>query len=144
LDLAQEVMMSGPRLIILKTDSGNIEGVRKHAKHATDVPPRHLEPGDLILIQVTVLSSNNPAPVIRYVMEYVRCYEDRSDESGRIWGRHWRYIVEGARLKNLLRPFDIRTYQVSKVSYGRGAIKYVYVRPEDAAILRQRGLLETV
>jgi hypothetical protein len=68
--------MSGPRVIILKTDSGNIEGVRKHAKHATDVPPRHLEPGDLILIQVTVLPSNNPAPVIRYVMEYVRCYED--------------------------------------------------------------------
>ena len=135
--------MNEPRIIILKTDSTHVEGVRRNAKHATDVPPRNLSPGDIILIQVTVLSSNNPEPVIRYRMEFVRCYEDKMKESDNIWGRHWRYIVEGRNLKNLLHPFDIRKLQTSNVSYGQGAIKYVYVRPQDAVILRARRLLDT-
>jgi len=136
--------MAEPLLIILKTDSVHIDGVRKNAKHATGARPRRIARGDIILIQVTVLSSKDPQPVIRYRMDFVRCYKDVEKESDRIWGRHWKYIVEGENLKTLRHPFDIRKIQVTNdISYGQGAIKYVYVRPEDAAVIRARGLLET-
>ena len=38
-------------MILLKTDISNLDGVLKHAKHATDDPPNYLLPGDLLLIQ---------------------------------------------------------------------------------------------
>jgi hypothetical protein len=77
-------------------------------------------------------------------MEFVRAYEDLTQESDRIWGQHWNFIIEGRDLKNLRHPFDIRSIQVTdEVSYGKGAIKYVYVRPRDAAVIRAKGLLET-
>lgn len=130
-------------ILLLKTDDRHVEGVRKHAKHASDGIPHRISKGDLLLIQVTYLSRRTPVATIRYSMEFVRCYEDLDNESDAIWKRHWRYIIEGKDLKMLRRPFDIRRYQQSSKDYS-SAERYAYVEPEDEAELRRREILEVV
>lgn len=129
-------------IIVFKTDSKHIFGVRRNAKHATEAIPRMLAPGDLILLQVTEQSARTSAPKIEYAMTFVRCYEDLANESDKIWGRHWRYIVEGRDIYELKRPFDMRTVNKSGTNYGQGAIKYVYVDPQDEEVIRSGGYLD--
>jgi len=130
------------RLVVFKTDSKHIFGVVKNAKHATDAIPRELRAGDLILLQVTVQSARSTAPQIEHAMTFVRCYEDLTGESDRIWGRHWRYIVEGKDAYRLKNPFDMRRVNKSGSNYGQGAIKFVYVHPLDEEAIRGGGYLE--
>ena len=128
--------------LLLKTDEKHVEGVRRNAKHATEACPRELVEGDLILIQVTYKASGVSVCRVRYVMEFVECYEDKYGESERIWGRHWHHIIEGRNFHQLRRPFDIDELQVSTKNYGRGVIKYAYIRDEDMKRIIALGHLE--
>jgi 5-methylcytosine-specific restriction protein A len=129
-------------VILFKTDAKHMFGVRKYARHATDAVPRELVPGETILLQVTVLSARSAAPKIKYVMTFVKSYPDETGESDRIWGRHWRYIVEGVDLYELKRPVDMRQVNESGTNYRRGAVKYVYVHPKDEQAILASGRLE--
>ncbi len=74
-------------------------------------------------------------------MKYLRHYLDTANESIRIWGERWRYIIECSDLCVLRRPFDIAKIQVSSKDYG-AAVRYVYVEPEDEKALRAKGYLD--
>ena len=96
--------------------------------------------GGTALIQVTSSTSPTAAPLVKYVMTYVRCYLDESGESTKIWGKEWRFIIEGRNIYQV-KGFDIRRVQVTKANYGQGAIRFAYIRDEDAAAIREGGFL---
>lgn len=127
-------------MIIFRTHPDHIDDVVRYSRHALSTMPR-VSQGDLILISQTVAQSKDGSPPIRYVMEFVGVHTDDVGESRRIWGRDWRYIVNGRNCRPLKQPFDIRKIQVSGKNYGQGG-PYVYVAEEDEAIIRKLGLLE--
>lgn len=129
-------------MVILRTSKETIGNVVHHMKHALDSRLK-LEQGDLILISQTKSSLDQYAKPIQYVMEYVRCYRDRNNESEKIWGKSWKVIVEGRNCKRLKRPFDIADYQVTSKNYGQGGPR-VYVDDADALAIKQKGLLDCV
>ncbi len=128
-------------MIIFRTSADTIHNVVKLSKHALASQPK-LSEGELILISQTITDSTGSKPPIRYIMEFVRIYEDLLGESNEIWGRQWRYIIEGKNCRRLKRPFNIGVFQVSNQNYAQGG-PYVYVLPEDEEIIREKGLLET-
>ena len=131
-------------MLLLKTDDRNVGGVKKYAKHATDGIPQEISAGDLLLIQVTYASMVVPISRIKYRMTFVRCYEDTTGEAAKIWGRSWRYIIEGKDLCTLRYPFDIDAVKVSTKNYGEGVIRYAYLDPADESQIRSSRHLDCV
>lgn len=131
------------RIVILRTSKETIGEVVRQSKYALcgALDEGKLRPGDTILIAQTVATSGGQAP-IRYRMEYVRCYADRTGESKRIWGKQWPFMVEGANARPLKKPFDIRRLQVTTKNYAQGGT-VVYVEPEDVEVLEKEGYLDT-
>jgi hypothetical protein len=127
-------------MIILRTHPDYIAKVVERSMHALASGPR-ISPGDLILISQTVAQTNDGLPPIRYVMEFDRLRADRTGEISRgIWGRSWPYVIYGKNCRPLVRPFDMSDIQVSAHEYGKGG-PYVYVAPEDEAVVHKLGLL---
>lgn len=127
-------------MIILRTHPEHVPKVVELSMHALAKSPT-ISPGDLILISLAVARIRDGLPPIRYVMEFVKIRADRTgDTSRKIWGRRWPYILHGQSCRRLIRPFDIRNYQVSGHEYGQGG-PFVYVDPSDEAAIRQQGLL---
>lgn len=113
----------------------------KLCKHALDSQP-HITVGDIILLAETkdnLVSGEKP---IRYLMEFHRIYADSKGESERIWGKHWRYIIEGRGCRTLKRPFDICEIQLTETNYAQGG-PYVYVARKDEDMLNREGYLDT-
>jgi len=125
-------------MILFKNAASTMAGVLKHQKHATK-NNLQFQSGEIILIQQTVNSLSYPSQkTIRWIMNYVRTYEDTSNESNAIWGRHWNYIIEGVNLRPV-EEFNISDIQISNHNYGP-AVTHSYVLPEDeAAILNWIG-----
>jgi 5-methylcytosine-specific restriction enzyme A len=122
------------RFVILKTDTQNIQAVLRSSSHATDDPPRDLEPGDLILIHQE--GARTTPPRITHVMICDQVYEDVGNESDRLWGRHWRFIVKGKSLQALKRPLPISAVAAAtNKNYGQGPQRYVYLEPDDCIAL---------
>jgi hypothetical protein len=128
-------------MLLLKTDDLHFDGVRRHRKHATDGIPQALSAGDTLLIQVTYSSMAVPTSRVKAAMTFVRCYEDGTGECKSIWGRNWRYIIEGKDWCTLRKPFDVDDVKVSSKNYGQGVIRFAYIDPADEAEIRRRGLL---
>lgn len=120
--------------VIFKTHADTLPGVVKHALQSLP----QLAHGDTILLAQTLQSLPHGLKQIRYRMTYARAYLDRGNESDQIWGRHWRYLIEGVELKALRRPFNIADLQVSTKNYGRGG-PIVYVDEHDEEVLRKGG-----
>jgi len=129
-------------MVIFRTSPETISEVVRLSKHALDRRPR-LRRGELILISQTVAKSRDGKPPIRYLMEFVRIYPDSKEESTKIWGKQWRYIVEGEKCRPLKHPFNIQHYQTSNQNYAQGG-PFVYVDPVDEEVLKNRGLLDTL
>jgi len=127
-------------LIILRTHPDYIAKVVEHSMHALSSGPR-ISPGDLILISQTVAQTDDGLPPIRYVMEFDKLRADRTGQISRsIWRRSWPYVVYGKNCRQLTRPFNISDVQVTSHNYGQGG-PYVYVQPDDEAVLHQLALL---
>lgn len=89
-----------------------MEGVLNNAKHATDGKPHRIKPGDIILIaqtKSTLLPGQKP---IRWIMNFVSCEADVNNLSDKIWGKHWRYIINGNNVRPI-EPFDINEIKVT-------------------------------
>ena len=128
------------RIVILKTDRDNIRGVLRSVMHATDEPPTGLEPEDLILIHEE--GGRTIPPRITHTMICDRVYRDVDNESDRIWGRHWEFIVRGKHLRKLRKPLPISAVAVvTKKNYGQGPQRYVYVELADIIALLKSDLL---
>jgi len=137
--VAPQVLM--PQYVILKTQDRQYHQVLKHQKHATDERPRSLVPGDVILIH-RVGSGRTVPPSVTHSMDCVRVYADATGESRKIWGRSWRFIIEGSHLRKFVRAIPISRFgRASGKNYGQGAQKFVYVEEADIADLRTAGLL---
>lgn len=85
----------GDGLILLKTSGSTLGRVVEYNKHALSGRISAVR-GELILISETESTLRPNRLPVRHVMEFRRCYPDSQGESQRIWGRRWRYIVEGA------------------------------------------------
>jgi len=129
-------------MLVVRTHASTLPNVVKHAKHALDALPRDLRRGDLILIAQTRDTLSPGQKAIRFVMEFKRAYPDRGGESKRIWGKQWRFIIEGTGCRCLRRPFDLRDICISGRDYGQGG-PYMYVDPRDEAVLQAEGYLES-
>jgi hypothetical protein len=129
-------------MILLKTSGRTIDKVLEHAKHALARPPSILR-GELILISQTENSLRPGELPVRYSMEFVRCYEDNTGETLRIWGKRWNYIVEGTNLYRLRKPFRMSAVQVSGKNYGQGFVLF-RIDPQDEHYLQKNGYLETI
>jgi len=130
------------QMILIKTHKSNLSKVVEHCKHALNVQP-NLKQGDLILIAQTkrdLLPGEKP---IKYIMEFSRIYRDIYNESFKIWGKKWKYIIEGINCRALKNPFDISLIQISDHNYKSGG-PFTYVRKEDVDFLFKKGYLETL
>lgn len=120
-------------MILFKNKAETMEGVLRNQKHATE-NNLQFEPGEIILIQQTITSlPSKKDKSIKWIMDYVRTYPDINGESHRIWGKDWKYIIEGKNLRTV-EGFNIKELQVSEKDYGSAMI-YANVLSEDEEII---------
>lgn len=100
-----------------------------------------LDPGDVILFAQSRGTLEPAQPPIRYRMTFVRFSDSAEEESQRLWGKRWRYMLEGENCRPLRRPFDIRHLQASRKMYDQ--LGPVYLDPEDESVLESGGYMET-
>ncbi|MEP6494877.1 MAG: hypothetical protein ABJF01_19475 [bacterium] len=126
--------------VILKTSPATIGSVLHRAKHATDKLPIDLQVGTLLLIHQAASGSTTP-PRITHLMKVAGIRRDLSDETDKIWGRHWDWIIDGEGLREFVRPIPIgRLGTASGKNYGQGAQKFVYLETVDLVDLARSEL----
>lgn len=116
-------------MLLIKTSSGTLEAVLREAKHALHGKPQNAKAGETILVSQTkngLLPGQKP---IRWIMEYVECYRDALNESDKIWGKHWEFIVKADKVR-AVEPFDIDDIKVTDKNYA-STQTFSYVDPED-------------
>lgn len=125
-----------PKLTVLRTEEAHFAAVVREQKHALDVR-LDIQPGDILLL------SKKGSGLVSYGMRFVRQRCDVNGETLAIWGRSWKFIVEGDGCCKLVRAFDPRTARITGADckeYGRGGPFY-YVLDEDAEAFNRKGLL---
>lgn len=116
-------------MLLFKNSAKTMGGVLNNAKHATDGKPHHVKPGDIILIaqtKSTLLPGQKP---IRWIMNFVSCEADVNNLSDKIWGKHWRYIINGNNVRPI-EPFDINEIKVTSKNYD-ATMTFATIEPED-------------
>jgi len=103
-------------IMLFKNHASTLNGVLKNAKHASNGKPKNIQPGDVILIAQTKGSLLPDEKPIRWIMNFVRTYEDSDNESVKIWGKKWRYIIQGENVRSV-EPFDIEDLKISNKDY---------------------------
>lgn len=129
-------MEQTPKLIVLRTELAHFDAVVKEQKHALEVR-LGAKPGDILLL------SKKGSGVVSHAMKFVRQRPDRDGETEMIWGRSWKFIVDGDACCELDRAFGPQGERITKLErreYGRGGPFY-YLLEEDAEAFRQKGLL---
>lgn len=116
-------------MLLIKTSMNTLGAVLREAKHASIGKPKHVKPGDIILVSQTKNTTPPNQKSIRWIMEYIDTREDINNDSDRIWGRHWRYIIEAKNVR-YVEPFNIDEIQVTKKDYGP-AVAFSTIEPED-------------
>jgi len=127
-------------MLLLKTARSTLANVIEHAKYASNIGPR-LNKGDILLLQQNLRTLAAGEEPIQYAMEFLRYYQDNKNESDRLWGKHWQYIIEASELWKLKHPFNLRKIQVSFKNYGQGVMSYAYVDPADIRVIMDKGYL---
>jgi 5-methylcytosine-specific restriction protein A len=127
-------------MLLLKTDRSTLTQVTSSMKHATDPAPK-VRKGAILLLHQNLAGLARGEKPIQYAMEFLQCYADENNESEKLWGRHWRHIIEASRCWRLATPFDITAIKVSSKNYGRGVIRFAYVDTLDAEVIVKNGFL---
>ncbi|BCM16352.1 hypothetical protein [Mesorhizobium sp. J8] len=94
--------MNHTSLIILKTTKQHFIGVTEHQKHALRGRMTKAHQGDVLII--AEIQDNGPA-VAKYAMQFKQQYADHVGQSEVIWGKRWRFIVDGEKGCWLSKPF---------------------------------------
>ncbi|PYF74354.1 HNH endonuclease signature motif containing protein [Pedobacter nutrimenti] len=116
-------------MIIIKNSAASLVGTLENQKNATN-NNIVLEKNEIILLQQTVRSLKNKGQKqICWMMNYVKTYEDTNNESDSIWGKHWKYIIQGENLRPV-EGFNIKDLQVTAHNYSQPQFN-VKVKPED-------------
>lgn len=129
------------KMVIFRKSKETLSNVVAYSKHALPNRPKQLELGDIILISQTIDSLVCGQKPIRYRMEFVNCSKDIEGVSKRIWGRPWKYIIDGRNCCELKQPFDIREIPNPSKKYGQGG-NFVYVHTNDIKKLEDLGYLD--
>lgn len=125
-------------MLLIKTSGGTLRNVLLNAKHAVHGRPSNVRVGDIILVSQTKGTLVRGQMPIRWIMEYVRTYEDLNGESDRLWGRHWPYIIEARNVRSV-EPFDLDDIRATDREYYK-VQTFCAVEPEDeAAVLEWVG-----
>ncbi len=103
-------------MLLLKTRAEHVNGVLDTGKHATHYLPA-ADPGDYVLIAVTRSTLPKGQKAIQWIARLKEVYQDHQRESIRIWGRHWKYIIELEGIREVP-PFNLEEIQVSSYNYG--------------------------
>jgi hypothetical protein len=98
-------------------------------EHKPINPP--LQEGEILLLQVTKSTANNLniSQRIQFAIEFDRIEEDLQDESLRIWGRKWKYILYGNNTVAVI-PFDLEDIPSIGTKYSNQT-QGVLIAPED-------------
>lgn len=115
-------------MVILKCDVKTLEGVLKNKKYAAN-NLLNINKGELILLQQTKKTLLPQQKSICWIMNFVEIYLDNDNESDKIWGRHWKYIIRGENLTKI-DGFNISEIQTSSADYGSAMVK-TSLKPED-------------
>lgn len=129
-------------MLLLKTSANSLPGVLANAKHASGDMP-NAQPGDLALVAQTRKKLRPGEKSIRYVMTFVDCVPDTNNESVRIWGRKWRYLIVGRDVREV-QPFNLEDIQVSTYPYWRIIKHYRLLSEDEEAVLAWIGGEPTV
>ena len=127
-------------MLLLKTSKDTLPKVIETGKHALMARPEYT-PGEIVLIAQTKEDLGSDEAPIKYRMEIVQIYEDKNNESESIWGRHWKYIVEGRNCVQLKNPFDIVDVQITDKNYITGGT-FFHIERADAEALMKGGFLD--
>lgn len=117
-------------VFLLKTDAETLPKVIEEGKHAINYVPRRAKTGEIILIQQTRRTLGNNEKPIRYAMEFVRCYEDKNNDSTRIWGIKKKYIIEGVNPREIKPNIDLEEIKISTKKYN-GQSTLIYIDDQD-------------
>jgi 5-methylcytosine-specific restriction protein A len=125
-------------MLLIKTSAGTLRNVLLKAKHAVHGRPSNLREGDIILVSQTKGTLARGQMPIRWIMDYVRTYEDLRGESDRLWGQHWPLIIEAKNVRSI-EPFDLDDIRATNKEYYK-VQTFCAVKPEDeAAVLEWIG-----
>ncbi|MGB0087716.1 MAG: hypothetical protein WBP94_20360 [Rhodomicrobiaceae bacterium] len=107
-------------------------------KHALKYRIKNAKTNDLLLL--AEIQSQGPA-VVCYGM-WLKCQRPAErGETDKIWGKEWKFIIEGQGCDSLPR-FSPEREKVSLKNYGKGGGgTVIYVLPEDMNAFREKGLL---
>lgn len=120
-------------MILLKTSAQTLDDVLRNQKHATK-NKFHYETGEILLIQQTVNSlTSSTDKTICWVMNCVEIYPDLNNESDRIWGQHWNYIIQGENLR-AVDGFNITDLQVTNHNY-KCIVTHGKIQPKDEEVI---------
>ncbi|MDU6359779.1 HNH endonuclease [Zhenhengia yiwuensis] len=103
-------------MIIFKNNASTLQEILINSKHASPTEPQNLKEGDIILIAQTKDKLPKGEKSIRYIMKFKRLYKDDNDESVKLWGKKWPYIIEGEDV-TAIEPFNIEDIQKSNKNY---------------------------
>lgn len=103
-------------VFLFKNKAETLPSAVKNIMQATHGRVRGILTGDLILIAQTKSSLGPHKKPIRWIMDFVSCEEDVSNESDRIWSHHWNYIIRGTNIRSV-EPFDIDEIKESSRNY---------------------------
>jgi 5-methylcytosine-specific restriction protein A len=98
------------------------------------VPRRHpLQKGEILLLQLVLSDAPKPSERIRFALVFERIVEDSNNESERIWGQHWEYLVYGSNVISTI-PFSLPEVPAIGRSYA-GQTQCLLLNPEDEALI---------
>lgn len=121
-------------MLLLKTSGKTIEEVIRRAKHATNARP-NAQLGDMILIAQTKGTLAAGQKSIRYVMTYKGHRLDTTNESQKIWGKKWKYMIDGYDIIEIP-GFNIEDIQVSKKNYDP-IVTHCRLEPQDEEAVKK-------
>jgi len=115
--------------------------VLETSKHATHQLPK-VEPGDLVLIAITKTTLPKGEKSIQQIGRFVQLHRDVRGESGEIWKKHWKYIIELEDVHDV-EPFNLEEVQRTMHPYGTVRTHCALLPEDEQAVeewLRQPGL----
>ncbi len=124
-------------IILLRTHPENLKRVVEVQKHALKGQLTRAQPGDLLLL--AEMRTSGPA-LATHAMWFRNQRLAKPGETEMLWGKSWRYVIEGEDCRTLDNPFSPQEAKVSSENYGRGG-GVVYLAVEDADEFCRRGLL---
>jgi len=115
-------------VILIKVAANTIEDVIANSKSASNTIPNAVK-GDIVLISQTINTLSRGDKSIRYIMSFDECYEDLNNESEKLWGKKWKYIISCSSVQPI-EAFNLEDIQISNHNY-KPVVTHCKLHSED-------------